>query len=467
MFKKLINNAMDKASDQLIEASKDFLGFKKPFKVEFGDPSKLISAKEKGFCIDGTRFISVKRSRENYLVVAPSGRGKSQVSVFPFLLNNNGEHSLIVNDPSGELSITIPYLESRGYECQILDFGKKTGVYFNPLLGCMGNLTQMRKIAKTLLLATQKESDFFTLSATDTIVMFIQYLTESEPTIYQNLANVYRLLLEYQGTPSVVESLLAQRGSQDVFRKLKSLSGSSENTRKSIVASALAALSFIGDDPLLCDITSDNTIDFNQFRTHSTALFVHVPIGDVSYYAPMVSIFFQEFYRHAFRELPKQNDKDVFMILDEFDTLTAISDYSEIISNSRKYKIPQQIILQSESLLSKYGEKAKNILGNCGVKCYYGGLGEEAFHLENLMGKSEQKDKKTGALNIKPLMCATQIREMSNEVLVIPAGEKPLKIPTIAAYKQKNLTSKLQLTQRENPNPINFCVSYIDLSNYQ
>lgn len=463
MFKKLIKKALDKATDQIIDSGKDLLGFKKPFKVEFGDPSKLISAKEKGFCIDGTRFISVQRSRENYLVVAPSGKGKSQVSVFPFLLNNSGEYSLIVNDPSSELSKTIPYLESVDVDCHILDFGKKTGVYFNPLLGCKGNLTQMRKIAKTLLLATQKESDFFTLSATDTIVMFIQYLTESESSEYQNLANVYRLLLEYQGTPSVVESLMAQRASEDVFRKLKSLSGSSENTRKSIVASALAALSFIGDDPLLCDITSQSTIDFNDFRLKPTALFIHVPIGDVSYYAPMVSIFFQEFYRYAFNKLPDPNHKDIFMILDEFDTLT-ISDYSETISNSRKFRIPQQIILQSESLLGKYGtDKSKNILNNCGVKCYYGGLGEETFNLEKLLGQSESKDPKTGITKTKPLYTASQIRQMKDEILVIPAGEKPLKVNTTPAFKQKDLVKKLQTPSKKDPQIVDYHVSYINL----
>ncbi len=94
--------------------------------ASFGKASSLISSDGDGFCIDGTRFISLAKSRENYLVIAPSGRGKSQVSVFPFLLNAKGKSSLIINDPSGELSNTIPYLESVGYQCEILDFAKNT-----------------------------------------------------------------------------------------------------------------------------------------------------------------------------------------------------------------------------------------------------------------------------------------------------------------------------------------------------
>ncbi|MET3536706.1 type IV secretory system conjugative DNA transfer family protein [Chryseobacterium limigenitum] len=436
-------------------------------KASFGKPSSLISPHEKGFCIDGKNFISIAKSRENYLVVAPSGKGKSQVSVFPFLLNAKGKFSIIVNDPSGELSQTISYLESVGYRCSVLDFGKKTGVYFNVLDGCKNNLTQMRKVAKTLVSATTHEKeDFFTISAEDCIVLFIQYLTESEPSEYLNLANVYRLILEYQASPNTIENLVATKGTEGVFRKFRALAGTSENTRKSIVASALAALSFVGEDPTLCDITSRTTIRFENFRHQPHALFVQVPVGDTKFYAPIVSMLFQSFYRYSFNNLPSNNELDIFCILDEFDTLTAISDYSAIISNARKFKIPQQIILQSEALLSKYGENSKNILNNCNVKCYYGGLGEESYQLERILGSYEY-DKETGHSKQRPLMAASEVREMKDQILVIPSGDKPLKVSVTPAYKQPELVRKLNM-RSQNPQPVeNFTVSYIDLTPYR
>lgn len=438
-------------------------------KAEFGNASKLISTGGDGFCIDGTRFLSLAKSRENYLVVAPSGKGKSQVSVFPFLLNAKGKYSLIVNDPSSELSNAIPYLESVGYKCHVLDFAKKTGVYFNPLDSCVNNnLTQMRKVAKTLMSATTKETeDFFSISAEDCLVLFIQFLMESEPVEFQNLANVYRLILEYQASPHLIENLVATKGSEEIFRKFRALAGASENTRKSIVASALTALSFIGEDPTLCDITSRTTIRFEDFRTQPTALFVHVPIGDVKYYAPMVTLFFQAFYQFAFSYLPHERELDIMMVLDEFDTLTAIRDFSEIISNARKFKIPQQLILQSEALLSKYGDKAKNILNNCNVKCYYGGLGEEAYQLEKILGNFEYKAEKSGGIRQRPLMTASEIREMKDEILVIPSGEKPLKVPVTPAHKQKALSAKLNIRPKSKPQPVQYSVSYLNLSIYR
>lgn len=467
MIKKFLLKKISQSSPEAKQVVETLWGKDHSLQASFGRASRLITSENKGFSIDGKRFLTIKKSRENYLVVAPSGRGKSQVSVFPFLLNAKADFSLIINDPSAELSTTIPYLESQGYHCHILDFGRKTGAYFNPLQGCVNNLTQMRKVAKTLLSATHKESDFFTISAEDCLVLFSQYVTESEEAAFQNLANVYRLILEYQGDPETIENLFASRASEDVFRKFRALTGTSDNTRKSIVASALSALSFIGDDPTLCDITCCNTIRFEDFRRRPHALFVQVPVGDVKYYAPMVSLFFQEFYRFAFSVIPTERELDIFMVLDEFDTLTAIQDYSQIISNARKFRIPQQIILQSEALLGKYGENAKNILNNCNVKAYYGGLGEESYQLEKILGQFEYKDKKSGQYRQRPLMTASEIREMQNEIIVLPSGSKPLKVTITPAFQQKELMRKLKIRRRRQPMPQNHSVQYINLQAFK
>ncbi len=438
-------------------------------KSKFGKASKLLSRNNEGFCLDGIRSISKHQSCSNLLTVAPSGKGKTQVSVFPFLLRQKGGYSIVCNDPSGELSATIPYLKSAGIQTTILDFGKKTGMYFNPLDGCETNIAHMRKVAKTLMSTTMKQSSFFTLAGEDTLVIFIQYLMESESKVFQNIANLYRLILEYQGNPEVIERMMATKASEGVWKKFKGLAGTTEKTRKSILSSCLSAISFIGDNPTLCDITSISTISFRDFRESPHAIFVHVPVGDVAFFAPIQSLFFQEFYRFAFAELPKKDDLEIFMILDEFDTLTAIEDYSTIISNSRKAKIPQQIIIQSESQLAKYGKKAQNILNNCNVKCYFGGLGEETFSLEKTIGKYEYQDKKTGHIRHRSLLTASEIRELKDEILIIPSGEKPLKVNVVPTYKQKNLIKRLEMeSSDENVIPIlDYTVQYLNLDEYR
>ena len=463
---KQIQNQLSNSSPVGKQVVETIWGIDHSLKASFGKANKILSPHEDGFCIDGKNFISIPKSRENLLVVAPSGRGKSQVVAIPTLLNAK-KYSIIVNDPSRELSATIPYLQSVGYKCSVLDFGRKTGVYFNPLDGCRDNLTQMRKVAKTLVSATSHEKeDFFTLSAEDCLTLFIQYVTESENDEFQNLANVYRLLLEYQANPHLIENLIATKGSEELFRKFRALAGTSENTRKSIVASALAALSFIGEDPMLCDITSRTTIQFEDFRRQPHALFVQIPVGDTKFYAPVISMFFQEFYRYSFSSLPNDQELDIFCILDEFDVLTAINDYSTIISNARKFNIPQLLILQSEALLAKYGDKSKNILNNCNTKIYFGGLTNEVYDLERILGNYEYKDKESGSMRQRPLMTASEIREM-NDILVLISGEKPLKVPITLAFKQPELVRKLNLRSRNQQQPMNYSVRYIDLSPFR
>lgn len=441
--------------------------------ASFGDDSQLLSRRNKGFCLDGKRSITLLQSRSNTLVVAPSGKGKTQVSIFPFLLNFEGQSSLLINDVSGELAQTIPYLNSIGVRTGILDFGKKKGLYFNPLDGCKNNITQIKKIAQTLMRASQGnegKKDFWSISGADCLTLFIQFVIESEETKYQNLANVYRLILEYQGSPKTVQMLIAKKASPEVWSKFKSLSGTSENTRKSIIASALAALSFIGDDPVLCDITSHTNINFQDFRERPHALFVQVPVSDTSYYAPILSLFFQEFYRFAFSKIPLKDELDIMMVLDEFDTLTAISDFSSIISNSRKFGIPQLLILQGESQLSKYGEQAKTILNNCNVKCYYGGLTEETYNLEKTLGKFEYHpdEKNKNFTKERSLLTASEIRELDGEILILPSGAKPLKVKVTECYKQRKLMRRLVMEPIAQEGKIlKHSVTYIPLDTYR
>jgi type IV secretory pathway TraG/TraD family ATPase VirD4 len=425
--------------------------------ASFGDFRNLLATSNKGLCIDGKASISLKQNRSNVAVIGPSGKGKSQVAVFGTLLRATNHCSYIINDVSGEISTCIPYLHSVGIKILNLDFGKITGLNFNPLEDCKGSVTEMKKVASTLVRASNSNStkqDFWIVSATDTLVIFIQFVLESLDPKYHNLANVYRLILEYQGDPEVIELLFAEKASEAVFQKFKALSGASENTRKSIISSSLSSLSFLGDDPTLCEITSHSNIIFQDFRESPHALFVHVPVSDTSFYAPILSLFFQDFYRFAFSRIPGDEELDVMMMLDEFDTLGAISDYSSIISNSRKFKIPQNIFLQSRFQLSKYGDQAKTILNNCAVKCYYGGLGtEESEELERNLGKYEYTvDKERKQTKTRSLMTASEIREMKGEILVFQSGEKPLKVNITEAYKQPTLMKRLNMpegTKRE------------------
>lgn len=469
----MIKNIVDIFSESLSGGLDSILSlFDKDHSVnaEFGNPNKLISKRNKGWSVDGKHFLDLETSRRNFCVVAGSGKGKTQTHIFPLLLRdcNDFKFSTVVNDNSRELATTIPYLQNIGIIPLVMNLTKKSGVYLNPLDGCRGDISAMRKIAKTLMGNASKENDFFSLSGEDCLTLFIQYVLESEPRIHANLGNVYRLILTYQGTPKVIERLLAEKASEDVWTKFKALAGNSEKTLKSITATALSSLSWLGDNPTLADITSITNFSFKDFRRSPHVLFIQSHVSDAKFYAPMVALVFQSFYRFAFSKLPSKEDLDILMVLDEFSSLiSGLPDYSNTISNSRKFKIPQLIILQDESLLSPYKELKDNILGNCFVKCYYGGQDKKAFELEKLLGNYSYTDKESGQKKQRPLLYASEIRELDNEIIVLPNGQKPLKVKVTPAYKQSKLRKRLAM---KNDTPaediVNYSIQYIDLTPY-
>lgn len=468
MLKLLI----DTVSDVLSEVFEDVMSsFDKDHSVnaEFGNPRELISKRNKGWVIDGVRALDMNTSRRNLCVVAGSGKGKSQNHVFTSIMNCL-DSSLVVNDNSSELGATIPYLESQGVNTNVMNLLEKGDVYINPLDGCKGNVAAMRKISKTLMGNAAKDNDYFSISGEDCITTFIEHVVESEPRIHANLGNVYKLILEYQGNPKVVERYMADKASDAVWAKFKALAGNSEKTLKSITSTAISALSWLGDNPTLADLTSVSNISFEEFRKSPTCLFIQSPASDSKFYAPMVALIFQSFYRYAFSKLPEQDDLDIMMILDEFSSLIdGLPGYSQIISNSRKFRIPQAIFLQDESLLSPYKELKDNILANCYVKCYYGGLDKKAFELERLLGKYSYKDKESGQIKSRPLMHASEIREMDDEILVLTSGKKPIKVRTKPAYKQSKLRKRLAMTLDADTTetPVDYTIQYIDLEPYR
>ena len=215
-------------------------------KAGYSKPSKLMSARYGGFSVTGNKFLTVEQSRKNMLVVAPSGGGKTTTIIHPSIINiatsKNGG-SLLINDPAREGLKTKPFLLHQGYTVKVIDFGNKHGsIYYNPLERIRTNADVM-KVASMLVRATSKDSDFWTLSATQLIALCIHHLRATEPRVHQHLAQVYKILETLAGEPEVIDAYFADTTPKHLWRKFLSIMGNSDNTRASIISSAQASLS--------------------------------------------------------------------------------------------------------------------------------------------------------------------------------------------------------------------------------
>jgi type IV secretory pathway TraG/TraD family ATPase VirD4 len=418
---------------------------------KFERESKLISAANKGFSITGRKNLSVKNSRENLVIVSPSGGGKTSTIIYPSCFNI--QSSMIINDPSGEIIKTKNYFISKGFNVKTLDFGNKTdSIYYNPLKRIKTN-ADVVKVASMLVRSTSKKGDFdfWNNKSVELIAMFINFILENEKPIYQNLGNVFHMLEVLQGSPETIDQLFAQKASEQLFQKYKSLIGTSDNTRSSIIASAQASLSFIGNDPTLCDITSTDNFDFGTLRNEKTILFLRCPLGDVGYFSTINSIFFEQFFSEVFSKIPDEKEDDIFILIDELSSLY-LPNLANIISNSRKFQTPILGVLQSENqLYQNYGEfNAKTILNNANTKVYFTGLTDESNHLEKTLGRYEYEDEK-GAIRSRALMTSDEIRTMPRKnILIIHSGMRPIKATVTPHYRQPRLMKLLNMETPEN-----------------
>ncbi len=439
----------------------------------FGKAHKLIRKKHLGYILDGKRALTLKRSQENVICVAPSGVGKSTTIIFPSIFRC--QNSMIVNDNSGELSQSENYLLSKGFVVKYLDFGNpEKSLFYNPLKR-INSSSDIAKVSSMLVRTSNDKSDFWTLKSEELISICIEYLIQNESQIYRNLANVYYLLEHLQSESETIRSLFKEKATETLQRKLEGILKNSENTRASIVSSALASLSFIGNDQELQNLTCVDTVDFDSFRTQKTALFIRCPLGDTVYYQKIISIFFEQFFSSVFnKELPNENDLPISVIADELGSMY-LPNLANIISNARKFMVPILGVLQSENqIFENYGAyNAKTILNNAGVKVYFTGLTDESENLSKILGEYEYEDEK-GHTRTRRLMTADEIRTMpKNQVLIIPSGAKPLKVKTIPYYKQKWMVDALNMkgeTQAENEDPKaqpNYTAVYLDLSAFK
>ena len=69
------------------------------YAATFISPKTVLAKHHLGFCISGTKNLSLKNSYQNALIIGGTGTGKSSTVLLPSLFTMQG--SFIVHDPSG------------------------------------------------------------------------------------------------------------------------------------------------------------------------------------------------------------------------------------------------------------------------------------------------------------------------------------------------------------------------------
>ena len=382
-----------------------------------------------------------------------SGSGKSASYSIPNAYQCLG--SYVFTDPKGELyDRTAGYLKQNGYEIKVLNLVRpQYSDGYNPLMHISSEL-DVDVIANTIVKGQQSESGksdpYWDDMAEMLLKALIYYLLATRPPEEQNLASCAELVraANNSGSGNLLTELMNQLPYDHPARmNYKSIEIAPEKTYSSILSSLQSKLGKF-DSKDIADLTSTNTINFEDIGRKKTALYV-ISSDTHAAYDFLLTIFFSQMIQHLYDFADLNGGalpQPTYFILDEFANIGRIPDFDKKISTSRSRKISFSVILQNlDQLEAVYDKSYETIIGNCDTTIFLGSnsqktveyfskeLGEKTINRDSW---SVSKDKnmwrqgynKSDQIMARALMTPDELRRLDNDLCIIfEKGIKPIK----------------------------------------
>lgn len=389
-----------------------------------------------------------------------SGSGKSASYSIPNAYQCLG--SYVFTDPKGELyDRTAGYLKEQGYEIKVLNLVRpQYSDGYNPLMHISSEL-DVDVIANTIVKGQKTESGsdpYWDDMAEMLLKALIYYLIATRPEEEQNLASCAELVraANNNGGSNLLTELISQLPYDHPARMYyKSIEIAPEKTYGSILSSLQSKLGKF-DSKEIAELTSTDTIDFEQIGNRKTAVYV-ISSDTHTAYDFLLTIFFsqmiQQLYDYADQNGGKLKEQ-TFFILDEFANIGKIPDFDKKISTSRSRKISFSVILQNiDQLEAVYEKSYETIMGNCDTHVFLGSnsyktveyfskaLGEKTIGRDSISINRDRQNWKTGKsvsdqVMARALMTPDELRRMDNDQCIIfEKGIKPVKANKFYYFK--------------------------------
>ena len=376
-----------------------------------------------------------------------SGSGKSASYSIPNAHQCLG--SYIFTDPKGELyDRTAGFLKSKGYKVRVLNLvNPECSDGYNPLAH-IRNEIDVDIIANTIVKGQsgEKASDpFWDDMAEILLKSLIWYLISTRPPEEQNLASCAELVraANDSGGTSLLGDLINELDYTHPARKnYKSIEIAPEKTRGSILSTLQSRLGKF-DSKDIADLTSSDTINFEEIGQEKTAVYVVSSDTHTTYI--FFSQMIQQLYDYADKAGGKLPEK-TFFILDEFANIGQIPDFDKKISTSRSRGISFSVILQNlDQLEAVYEKSYETIIGNCDTHVFLGSnstktleyfskaLGEKTITRDSHSTNRDKGGWKSGSSDSdqimgRALLTPDELRRFDNDMCIIfVKGVRPIK----------------------------------------
>ena len=438
-----------------------------------GEQYQVLSNK-KGIILAEDNYLPVdKRGNVNVLVVGGSGSGKSASYSIPNACQLLG--SYVFTDPKGELyDKTAGFLKANGYEIKVLNLVKpQNSDGYNPLMHISSEI-DVDVIANTIVKGQKNDTSgsdpFWDDSAEMLLKALIYYLMATRPEEEQNLASCAELVraANSNGGSNLLSELMSKLPYDHPARmNYKSIEIAPEKTYSSILSTLQSKLGKF-DSKEIAELTSTDTIDFEEIGNKKTAVYV-ISSDTHTAYDFLLTIFFaqmiQQLYNYA-DDNGGQLKIPTYFILDEFANIGRVPDFDKKISTSRSRKISFSVILQNLDQLEAIYEKSyETIIGNCDTHVFLGSnsyktveyfskaLGEKTIERDSISINRDRQYFKTGQstsdqVMARALMTPDELRRLDNDLCIIfEKGIKPVKANKFYYFKHKNMVRALEANQ--------------------
>ncbi len=366
-------------------------------------------------------------------------------------------------DPKGELyDKTAGYLKKQGYDIKIFNLvNPKNSDGYNPLRH-IRNEIDVDVIANTIVKGqgevANKQDPYWDDMAEMLLKALIYYLLATRPEEEQSLASCAELVraANNNGGGNLLTELISKLPYDHPSRMFyKSIEIAPDKTYSSILSSLQSKLGKF-DSKEIAELTSTNTIEFEDIGKRKTAVYV-ISSDTHSAYDFLLTIFFSQMIQRLY-DFADQNGGELpqptYFILDEFANIGRIPDFDKKISTSRSRKISFSVILQNlDQLEAVYEKSHETIIGNCDTTIFLGSnsqktveyfskeLGEKTINRDSW---SVSKDKnmfrqgfnKSDQIMARALMTPDELRRLDNDLCIIfEKGLKPIKAQKYYYFK--------------------------------
>lgn len=447
---------------------------------EGGEQYRILN-KNKGIILAEDNYLPVdKRGNVNVLVVGGSGSGKSASYSIPNAYQMLG--SYVFTDPKGELyDKTAGYLKANGYDIKVLNLvNPENSDGYNPLMHIQSEI-DVDVIANTIIKGQDsdgKGSDpFWDNNAEMLLKSLIYYLLEKRPKEEINLtscAEMVRAAASSNGTNllrELMSELPLSHPARTNFQSVEVVAGS-EKTYSSILSTLQSKLGKF-DSQEIANVTSTNTINFEDIANHKTAVYV-ISSDTHTAYNFLLTIFFAQMIQQLYNYADLNGGRlkvPTYFILDEFANIGQIPDFDKKISTSRSRGISFSVILQNlDQLEAVYEKSYETIMGNCDTHVFLGSnsfktveyfskqLGETTIARDTKSTNRDKNFSKQGystsdQIMGRALMTPDELRRMDNDLCIIfEKGLKPIKANKYYYFTKPTMNRRLNQERLDHNN---------------